>query len=36
MMRVIGIYPTGNWTVVDGEGSLGVNINQASLVDRRF
>lgn len=27
VMRVVGVYPAGDWTVVDGEHSLGVNIN---------
>lgn len=27
VMRTIGMYPGGSWTVVDGEDTLGVNLN---------
>jgi len=27
VMRTIGMYPGGSWTIVDGEESLGVNLN---------
>jgi hypothetical protein len=27
VLRNIGIYPGGSWTIVDGEDSLGVNLN---------
>jgi catechol 2,3-dioxygenase-like lactoylglutathione lyase family enzyme len=27
VMRTIGMYPDGSWTIVDGEDSLGVNLN---------
>lgn len=26
-IRTVGTYPTGSWTIVDGEDSLGVNLN---------
>lgn len=26
-LRTIGVYPGGSWTIVDGEDSLGVNLN---------
>ena len=26
-LRTVGMYPDGSWTVVDGEESLGVNLN---------
>jgi len=26
-MRTIGMYTDGSWTIVDGEDSLGVNLN---------
>ena len=27
VMRTIGVYPGGSWTIVDSEDSLGVNLN---------
>ena len=27
VMRTIGMYPDGSWTIVDGEETLGVNLN---------
>ena len=27
LMRTIGMYPGGSWTIVDSEDSLGVNLN---------
>lgn len=27
VLRTIGTYPDGSWTIVDGEDSLGVNLN---------
>lgn len=27
VMRTIGMYPGGSWTIVDGEDGLGVNLN---------
>jgi methylmalonyl-CoA/ethylmalonyl-CoA epimerase len=27
VLRTVGIYPGGSWTIVDGEKSLGVNLN---------
>jgi hypothetical protein len=26
-LRTVGMYPGGSWTIVDGENSLGVNLN---------
>ena len=26
-LRTVGMYPGGSWTIVDGEASLGVNLN---------
>jgi methylmalonyl-CoA/ethylmalonyl-CoA epimerase len=27
VLRTVGMYPDGSWTIVDGEDSLGVNLN---------
>jgi catechol 2,3-dioxygenase-like lactoylglutathione lyase family enzyme len=26
-LRNVGVYPGGSWTIIDGEGTLGVNLN---------
>jgi catechol 2,3-dioxygenase-like lactoylglutathione lyase family enzyme len=26
-VRTVGVYPGGSWTIIDGEDSLGVNLN---------
>jgi methylmalonyl-CoA/ethylmalonyl-CoA epimerase len=27
VLRTVGMYPDGSWTMVDGEDTLGVNLN---------